>query len=57
MAKITYAHLVDRYGKVAAHDLLLSIERLAKVNGENQADEESRLQRSLDSLTAMDFAS
>lgn len=54
---ITYADLVDRYGKDLAFDWLLSIEKLAKIKADiNLIDEDTRFQRALDALDKINFA-
>jgi DNA helicase-2/ATP-dependent DNA helicase PcrA len=51
MAKITYAELEARYGEDVANDLLLSIEKLAKIiSDEDHTDAETRFQRGLNVL-------
>lgn len=42
-----YSHLAERYGDIIAYDLLLVIERMAKVKANILADEESRLAHAL----------
>ena len=57
MDTVTYTDMVNRYGNTAAFDLLLSVERLAKIKDEiNLADEETRFQRALEALNQIDFA-
>jgi hypothetical protein len=57
MSNITYHDIVQRHGTAMAYDLLLTVERLAKINDEiNLADEETRFQRALDALNRVNFA-
>ena len=57
MDHITYQELVERYGTAAAFDLLLVVERLAKINKEIISfDEEERFQKALDALNAVTAA-
>lgn len=57
MDRIKYQDLVDRYGSAAAFDLLLSVERLAKIKSDIiDFEEEVRFQKALDALNALDFA-
>ena len=55
--KITYRDMVTKFGETRAFDLLLTVERLAKIN-ENiaQTDEEVRFQTALDALNEINFA-
>ena len=51
MASITYSELIDRYGSELAHDLLITIEKSAKIRDSIiHIDENTRLQRALDAL-------
>jgi hypothetical protein len=55
--RITYHDLVERYGNTAAYDLLLSFEKLAKINSEIiSLEEEERFQKALEALNAVNFA-
>jgi len=55
--RITYHDLVERYGTIMAYDLLLSFEKLAKINSEIiNLEEEERFQKALDALNAINFA-
>jgi len=57
MDNVTYTDMVKRYGNVAAFDLLLSVERLAKIKNEIVlSDEETRFQQALEALSQIDFA-
>ena len=57
MDRVTYQDLVVRYGNPLAFDLLLTIEKLAKVKNEAQVfDENDRLQRALNALNEVNFA-
>jgi hypothetical protein len=57
MEKITYNDLVERYGRVMAFDLLLLVERLAKIRDDIATfDEETRFQRAVEALNEVDFA-
>ena len=57
MEPITYQDLVVRYGNAAAFDLLLSVERLAKINSDIiNLEEEERFQKALQALNDMNFA-
>lgn len=57
MERITYQDLVSRYGTAAAFDLLLSVEKLAKINSEIiNLEEDERFQKALDVLNTLDFA-
>jgi len=57
MQRITYKDLVDRYGNTVAFDLLLSVEKLAKIQNEMiSLEEEDRFQVALDALNEIDFA-
>lgn len=50
-APLTYRELVTRYGMDMAFDLLLVIEKMAKIkNSIQETDEEARLQRALQAL-------
>jgi hypothetical protein len=53
---MTYHDLVARYGKDMAFDLLVTIEKMAKIEHDIAAasDEETRLQHALDMLDKMD---
>ncbi len=54
---ITYADLVKRYGESRAFDLLLTVERLAKIkNNIVHLDEETRLQKAFDAMNKTDCA-
>jgi hypothetical protein len=54
---ITYADLVKRYGESRAFDLLLTVERLAKIKGNIvHLDEEARLQKAFEALNQTDCA-
>lgn len=55
--RITYQDLVRRYGQPMAFDLLLSVEKLAKIRDDiSAADEETRFQKALNALDNIDFA-
>jgi len=57
MDRITYQDLVVRYGDPLALDLLLTIEKLARVKDHpHQFDEDVRLQKALDALNKVNFA-
>lgn len=57
MNRITYEDLVTRYGNHLAFDLLLTIEKLAKIKMDiQQHDENVRLQKALDALSNINFA-
>ena len=57
MENIKYSDMVKRHGEVMAFDLLLSVEKLAKIKDDiNLADEETRFQRALDALNQINFA-
>ena len=54
---ITYNDLVTRYGNPQAFDLLLAVEKLARIRHDiNLLDEETRFQRALEALNQVDFA-
>ena len=56
-ADLTYNDLVTRYGQDRAFDLLLTIEKMAKVRDNIVAmDEEARLQRALAELDKANVA-
>lgn len=51
MGVMTYQNLVQRYGQNMAFDLLLTIEKMAKIRDHIAVtDEEARLKRALDIL-------
>ena len=57
MSNVTYNDMIKRYGNAQAFDLLLTVERLAKIKDEiSLADEETRFQRALLALDNIDFA-
>jgi hypothetical protein len=57
MMLISYDDLVKRHGTAMAYDLLLTVERLAKIQDEiHLADEETRFHRALEVLNETDFA-
>lgn len=57
MENFTYQDLVKRYGNTQAFDLLLTIERLAKIRAAiDHVDEDQRLKKALDALNTVDFA-
>jgi hypothetical protein len=57
MIKITYQDLVARYGNTQAFDLLLTVERLAKIRYDIcVSDEETRFQKALAVLGEINFA-
>ncbi len=57
MDRITYHELVERYGNIMAYDLLLSFEKLAKINSEIiSMEEEERFQKALEALNSINFA-
>ncbi|MDX2028385.1 MAG: hypothetical protein SFW62_07095 [Alphaproteobacteria bacterium] len=57
MNQITYQDLVARYGAHLAFDLLLTIEKLAKIKMDiQQHDEDIRLQKALNALNDINFA-
>jgi hypothetical protein len=57
MEKITYQELVDRYGSTRAFDLLLTVEKLAKIKYDiNVLDEAIRFERALEALNVNNFA-
>lgn len=54
---VSYTDMVNRYGNAAAFDLLLSVEKLAKIeDGLALADEETRFQRALEVLSQTNVA-
>jgi|GEM_PF-2666815 len=56
---LTYADLENRYGEVMAYDLLLTIERLARVQDEvakAMSDNDERLQRAMGRLESVNFS-
>jgi hypothetical protein len=54
---ITYNDLVTRYGSPQAFDVLLAVEKLARIRHDiNLLDEETRFQRALEALNHVDFA-
>jgi hypothetical protein len=57
MENVKFSDLVTRYGNVSAYDLLLSVEKLAKIGCESiLSDEETRFQRALEALNQINFA-
>lgn len=57
MAAMTYNELVLRYGRNMAFDLLITIEKMARIRDRMTAlDEETRLKRALDELDRIDSA-
>ena len=57
MDRVTYQDLVTRFGNPMAFDLLLTIEKLARVKYDaHQFDENIRLQKALDALNEPDSA-
>ncbi len=57
MGAMTYQDLVRRYGPDMAFDLLLTIEKMAKIHDHlAMMDEEDRLKRALDALDRADAA-
>ncbi len=49
---ITYKQLVERYGEKAAYAMLVSLEKIAKINnGGNYADVENKFRFALDKLS------
>ncbi|MEJ0061880.1 MAG: hypothetical protein WDO70_01400 [Alphaproteobacteria bacterium] len=56
MAVMTYKNLVDRYGQDMAFDLLITIEKMAKIRDSITLDEEERLQRALAVLDKAELA-
>lgn len=57
METVTYKNIVARYGNASAYDLLLTVEKLAKINSDNIAlDEETRFQKALKVLDKINFA-
>jgi hypothetical protein len=56
---LTYNDLEVRYGVPMAYDILLTIEKLAKIQDElakAEADNDQRLQRALGRLDGIDFS-
>lgn len=47
---LRYADLAARYGELMAYDLLLIIERMARIKGDIEADEEVRISSALNAL-------
>jgi len=57
MDKITYNDIVVRFGEHQAFDLLLSVEKVARIQHDiNMLDEETRFQRALEVLNNTNFA-
>ncbi len=57
MDRVTYQDLVVRYGDTLAFDLLLTIEKLARIKDSlHLSDENTRLQKSLEALENINFA-
>jgi hypothetical protein len=57
MQHITYRDMVARFGSVQAFDLLLTVEKLAKIKNDIDAfDEEIRFKRALEALNETNFA-
>ena len=57
MDRVTYQDLVVRYGNIQAFDLLMTIEKLARIKADIiYLDEEERLKRALEALNAIDFS-
>jgi hypothetical protein len=57
MHTVTYKDMVARYGDTQAFDLLLTVEKLAKIKSDlHMLDEETRFQRALDALDEINFA-
>lgn len=57
MGVMTYQDLVKRYGQNMAFDLLLTIEKMAKIRDHvSIVDEETRLKRALDVLDQAEMA-
>jgi hypothetical protein len=53
MDHVTYTELVERFGRTQAHDLLLTLEKTAKVKANTvYQDEQTRLQRVMAALNA-----
>lgn len=57
MEWVTYQDLVTRFGNLMAFDLLITIEKLARLygNGNYYMDEDARLQKALSTLNGIDF--
>ncbi len=57
MYELTYNDLVRRYGNTQAFDLLLTIEKLARIKDYiTHMDEETRLKRALEALNNVNLA-
>ena len=57
MSMITYADLVNVYGKERAFGVLQSVEQAAQIGqDQGQDDEAGRFQRALDALSEINFA-
>lgn len=57
MEKITYQDLIARYGSTRAFDLLLTVEKLAKIKNDiDTFDEGARFERALEALNDHNFA-
>ncbi len=57
MGVMTYRDLVQRYGQDMAFDLLITIEKMAKIRDNiSVIGEEERLKRALDALDRVDSA-
>lgn len=57
MKNVTYQDLVVRYGSPAAYDLLLSVEKIARIKDDiSHCDEDMRFRRALDALNDINFA-
>ncbi len=53
MGHVTYTELVARFGHTQAHDLLLTLEKTAKIQSHTDyQDEQTRLQRAMAALNA-----